>query len=453
MKSLLTALLFLAASVAASADTAGVPVPGLLSYQGHVTDSTGAAIGTSSPVNRTITFKLYSASSAGTPLYAEAQTVTISGGDFSVLIGNGTGVAGLAGSSAPALTPYVTLASAFTTASTNATNLYLGITVDDGTAAVDPEISPRQQIVSAAYAFRAKVAEGLVPGSLSTAMLSDTAVTTNKIGADQVTTVKILDANIVTSKLADGSVTTPKLADAAVTTAKLAVNAVTNEKITPGTITSANIGTGQVTSANIADNTVASIDLKDGGITTADLGDGMVTLDKMATNSVDLNRLVDAVKQALCPTGTILSFAGDTAPPGWVMCDGSSLSRTTYSALFAIVGTRFGAPDSSNFRVPDFRGRFLRGRDNNAGNDPDRASRTAMNTGGAIGDLVGSVQADDFKSHVHDLPRDTGGKHSIQTVTDTSNSDEDISSLSQTGPTGGNETRPKNASVNFIIKL
>lgn len=197
------ALLLAFVAAQASAQTSGVP--GLLSYQGRVTDVSGTPIGNSSPVNRTVTFKLYDSASGGTPLYAESQIVTISGGEFSVLIGNGTGVSGLAGPSAPALTPYVSLASIVTG------NLYLGITVDDGTAAADPEITPRQQIVSAAFAFRAKVAEALADNALHTPMLADSSVTTNKIGAAQITTVKLADANVTTPKLADGAVTAAKL--------------------------------------------------------------------------------------------------------------------------------------------------------------------------------------------------------------------------------------------------
>ncbi len=203
MKTLSFALPLLAATLVASAQTSGVP--SLLSYQGHVTDASGTPIGSDSPVNRAITFKFYDSSSGGTPLYAEAQTVTIASGDFSVLIGNGTGVSGFPGPGAPAQTPYITLPSLFEG------NLYLGITVDDGTAAADAEIAPRQQIVSAAYAFRAKVAEAVADHALSTDMLADSAVTTNKIGASQVTTVKIADGNITTAKLANAGVTAAKL--------------------------------------------------------------------------------------------------------------------------------------------------------------------------------------------------------------------------------------------------
>jgi len=94
------------------------------------------------------------------------------------------------------------------------------------------------------------------------------------------------------------------------------------------------------------------------------------------------------------PPGTVLPFAGTTAPSGYLICDTSTpVSRTTYAALFAAIGTVHGNGDgSTSFHLPDYRGRFLRGRANLSANDPDRASRTASNSGGSTGDNVGSVQ-------------------------------------------------------------
>lgn len=67
---------------------------------------------------------------------------------------------------------------------------------------------------------------------------------------------------------------------------------------------------------------------------------------------------------ALVPTGTILTYAGkaSTVPVGYLLCDGSAVSRTTYGHLFAVLGSSFGAGDgSTTFNVPDFRDRFPRG--------------------------------------------------------------------------------------------
>lgn len=80
-------------------------------------------------------------------------------------------------------------------------------------------------------------------------------------------------------------------------------------------------------------------------------------------------RTTAAIQQILVgsviPPGTIAPFAGGTVPSGWLLCDGSTASRSTYSALFAAVGTAHGSGDgSSTFNLPDYRGQFLRGRVN-----------------------------------------------------------------------------------------
>ena len=94
------------------------------------------------------------------------------------------------------------------------------------------------------------------------------------------------------------------------------------------------------------------------------------------------------------PSGVILPFGGSTAPSGWLLCNGSAISRTTYAELFAAIGTLHGSGDgSTTFHLPDYRGRFLRGADSGATRDPDRAARSAANSGGATGDSVGSVQS------------------------------------------------------------
>lgn len=450
MKTLLATLAFAATLTFAAADT-----PSLMSYQGRVSDAAGVLIGSSSPVNRTITFKFYSASSGGTPLYVEAQTVTISAGEFSVLLGNGSGVTGFKGPSAPANTPFITLPSIMSG------NVYLGVTVDDGTSAADAEISPRQQIVSGAFSFRSKVAEGLVDGSLSTSMLADTSVTTNKIGSSQVTSAKIADANITTTKIADANVTTTKIAGLAVTGDKIAANAITSDKILDGTIANADIGNNQINSVKIADGSVTSTDIADGAIVSADIADGAVDNTKIAANAIDYAKLAAVVQQSLCPPGTILPYGGDNAPSGWLLCNGATVPRSSYSALYSVIGNRFGyGNNSSTFHLPDFRGRFLRGRDGGVNLDPDRGSRTAMNPGGAIGDAVGSVQGDEFRSHNHGY-QDIYHSEYLGTVgglpnnrgsgdTDGDNSGYEISRTSASK--GGNETRPLNANVNYIIK-
>lgn len=167
------------------------------------------------------------------------------------------------------------------------------------------------------------------------------------------------------------------------------------------------------------------------------------------------------------PSGTILPYGGTTAPGGFVFCDGSTLDRTDYSDLFAAIGTSFGEGDgSTTFNLPDLRGRFLRGVDGSAGNDPDSMGRTAMNSGGNTGNTVGSVQGDGFQGHQHTFSiktaNDGSGGGAISSGAFAANqpwsyfgpSSQSIEGDGTNGmPRVSSETRPKNANVNFIIKL
>lgn len=66
--------------------------------------------------------------------------------------------------------------------------------------------------------------------------------------------------------------------------------------------------------------------------------------------------------QSAMPSGSIQAFAGATPPSGWLLCDGSAVSRTTYATLFSVVGTTNGAGDgSTTFNLPDFRGKVIVG--------------------------------------------------------------------------------------------
>lgn len=75
----------------------------------------------------------------------------------------------------------------------------------------------------------------------------------------------------------------------------------------------------------------------------------------------------------LAPPGMVADFAAPTVPPGWLLCDGRTVLRAQYPQLFAYVGTTWGAGDNvSTFGLPDFRGEFRRGWDNDRGVDAAR---------------------------------------------------------------------------------
>lgn len=76
-------------------------------------------------------------------------------------------------------------------------------------------------------------------------------------------------------------------------------------------------------------------------------------------------------------TGTIVAYAGSTAPDGWMLCDGSAISRTSYAGLFNSVGINYGSGNgATTFNVPDLRGRLIFGNDYMGGAPTDRLSLT-----------------------------------------------------------------------------
>ncbi|HYG33592.1 MAG TPA: tail fiber protein, partial [Clostridia bacterium] len=182
--------------------------------------------------------------------------------------------------------------------------------------------------------------------------------------------------------------------------------------------------------------------------------------------------LVKELADALCPVGSIMAFAGptNTIPDGWLLCDGRATVSTNYPRLFAAIGTCWGdgSFDSNNlaenppnpatdFNLPDLRGLFLRGANLNSTNaltDPNATTRAASRVGGNSANAVGSVQLDDFKSHNHPFNYNIvragcgfdGGNNSAPYE------DSGHPQKLLTVNTGGLETRPKNAFVNYIIK-
>ena len=105
----------------------------------------------------------------------------------------------------------------------------------------------------------------------------------------------------------------------------------------------------------------------------------------------DGKRLLDASDLlSMVPSGAVLYFSGRTAPAGWLKANGAAVSRTAYAALFAAIGTTYGAGDGrSTFNLPDLRGEFIRGWDDGRGVDTPRP--------------MGSAQAHALQSHQHGL--------------------------------------------------
>ena len=156
-------------------------VPLFINYQGKVYDSTGLPLGATgsasapvaAPVNRKVLFRFYDAVTGGNRLWTEEQTVTIAVGEFSVLLGQGIAATGTAaGESRPAIDTVFT---------SGTPSRFLEITVDNGDNAItaaDVPITPRQQITTTAYSFRARTADSIA-GSSDLAITPVTGTSTN----------------------------------------------------------------------------------------------------------------------------------------------------------------------------------------------------------------------------------------------------------------------------------
>lgn len=124
-----------------------------------------------------------------------------------------------------------------------------------------------------------------------------------------------------------------------------------------------------------------------------------------AGERIDLRLTAGAIAQiqedaaaAANPPGQMAPFAMTTAPTGWLKANGAAVSRTTYAALFAAIGTTWGVGNgSTTFNLPDWRGKFVRGYDDGRGVDVDR--------------VFGEAQADLIKSHDHTATAANDGAH------------------------------------------
>jgi len=136
------------------------------------------------------------------------------------------------------------------------------------------------------------------------------------------------------------------------------------------------------------------------------------------------------------PSGAVFWFAASTAPTGYLKANGAAVSRTTYAALFAVVGTTFGAGDgSTTFNLPNLLGEFIRGWDDGRGVDPAR--------------VFGSAQAAAFASHTHTAGTSTAAAAPGGTSVNVRGID---TGGVATSSAGGTETRPRNIALLPCIK-
>lgn len=160
------------------------------------------------------------------------------------------------------------------------------------------------------------------------------------------------------------------------------------------------------------------------------------------------NGVIAAIRQLVLepnfwkPGDVKSTLSGAPVPTGWLPADGRLVGRVAYAALFAAIGTSFGAGDGvSTFQLPDLRGEFLRGWDNGRGVDSGRAFR--------------SSQSDMIRSHTHIVnlqQLNSSGTTDWGKIATGNQAPEGTIPDINTEATGGVETRPRNVAVLYLIK-
>lgn len=167
--------------------------------------------------------------------------------------------------------------------------------------------------------------------------------------------------------------------------------------------------------------------------------------------AIAASQLAAAVQAALVPAGTVLATARSTAPTGYLLCDGSAVSRTTYADLFTAISTTYGSGDgSTTFNVPDLRGRVPVGVDGAAGRLS--ANDALGNTSGSETHTLTEAQ---LPSHHHVIPIVTGaiGSGSTAGILHSSTSSAPSTTTSNNAGSGSahNNLQPYQI-VNYMIK-
>ena len=127
-----------------------------------------------------------------------------------------------------------------------------------------------------------------------------------------------------------------------------------------------------------------------------------------------VNENFDKIDAALSVTGAVQLYAGSTAPSGWLICNGQAVSRTTYAALFAVIGTTYGAGNgSTTFNIPNLVNKTVRGSNSlgkTGGSDTVTLSTANMpaHTHGA-GSL--SIASSGAHAHVFTTTNNLGGNY------------------------------------------
>jgi hypothetical protein len=231
--------------------------------------------------------------------------------------------------------------------------------------------------------------------------------------------------------VSNGSIITPTILNAAPT-------------LTPGTVAPSDLTAGAPTWTSGGNATIS------GTLTSGSISAPSATLSGVCTASSFVGSGASLTGIVTIPSGVVLPFAYSLvggAPAGWLICDGSFYSTTTYAALYALIGTTYGS-GSGTFAVPNLSGLFIRG-----------AGSQTINGIAYTAAAIGTTQQDQFQGHQHLYDRwvgTTGGGGGINGYlmgdAGNTNTTSDVTDGSNGTPRYGAETRPANLAMVYCIK-
>ena len=184
--------------------------------------------------------------------------------------------------------------------------------------------------------------------------------------------------------------------------------------------------------------------------------DGSVGDAQIQNGSITAGKVQASFAQTLgVPAGIILPFGSSSAPTGYLSCDGAAVSRSTYSTLYTAIGTTWGSGDgTSTFNVPDLRAMFLRG-------TGTHGTQEMADGNDFSAPAVGNFELDQTQDHKHNVPMSPGLAAQTYSSYDIGNNAYNTtynfvttSPITATAgtPRVGDETRPVNAAVLYVIK-
>ena len=271
-------------------------------------------------------------------------------------------------------------------------------------AAIAADVSAEE---AAAQAAEAAASESAAAQSKAAAASSASAAKTSETNADASKTAAANSAAAAATSEANAASSMSAAANSAAAAKTSETNAAASKTAAEGSASSAAQSEAAAeAAAQRAEDAAEKIDMSNYLLKTGDGKDVTVTFSpssdadfsapvsgsKLSAVMVMLSKWRNFISRALTPTGAILSYAGNSAPVGFLLCDGRAVSRTTYAALFAVIGTTFGSGDgSSTFNLPDMRGRVAVGVDSDANLGVKSGAKNHALTNAELPVLSGSI--------------------------------------------------------------